>query len=624
MNRILLTLYILAILSIFRIEVAFGQLDDECKLSIGTNLGGLSDFGTELPFVDLMHNSREWYTKSVDDPDYIFDSGFAKELSYREDGYPTHIPQQVSESNYLQEVATIWAITDGWPSGVYTVLWDGTGQLDFWGTFDYLEQTDSQRIIFDIGNPVGGVIEMRIKESDINDPIRNIRVLMPGSEDNYEEEVFNPIWINKLKDFKSVRFMDWGQTNNWGNPNPGITEPLEYFSWDERSKLDHYTWAYNKGIPYEMMIRLMNELDIDGWVCVPHRAGEEYQKSMAQLFKDNLEPERHLYVEYSNEIWNWIFDQTHWVNEYGCEADGDLWPEGIVEFVQNTMNYWTEIYSDDLDKITRVVGVFTAWLDVSERIVYNLDPTSFDAISPTYYIGLNEDQDAVLDNLGENATAENIINYAYANIPEVLTWIDGIQAIADSLHKEMVFYEGGQHLTPHPFGEEPSYAQALIDVQRSPLMYELYLDWFEELKKYQKGDKPLLLMNFSFISDRSAQYGSWGILETMEQDTSLIPAPKYRAITEINNGCQMTSTIDTVKNWDELTLFPNPALNQFEIKNLPAESKITILDLQGRPMVHYTQLSQNAFDIHNLPQGLYMVYIYTSDKQYIGCLKLVK
>ena len=41
---------------------------------------------------------------------------------------------------------------------------------------------------------------------------------------------------------------------------------------------------------------------------------------------------------------------------------------------------------------------------------------------------------------------------------------------------------------------------------------------------------PPLYMAFSFIGARSARYGSWGMLESVTQDTTLVPAPKYRAI----------------------------------------------------------------------------------------------
>lgn len=72
---------------------------------------------------------------------------------------------------------------------------------------------------------------------------------------------------------------------------------------------------------------------MDAWVCVPHLADENYIRSMAQLFRANLDPDLKIYVEYSNETWNWIFQQTHYLNDNGDQ--NVLWPERTVPFVQN-------------------------------------------------------------------------------------------------------------------------------------------------------------------------------------------------------------------------------------------------------------------------------------------------
>ena len=109
-------------------NIIFTQTAGVCQLDIGTNMAGLVDYGTELPFVDLMKNARTWYTKDIGNPNAPFDSEHAADLSYRPDGYPTHLPQTISSTAYPQKVVTIWAITDGWTPGQYTILWDGTGR----------------------------------------------------------------------------------------------------------------------------------------------------------------------------------------------------------------------------------------------------------------------------------------------------------------------------------------------------------------------------------------------------------------------------------------------------------------------------------------------------------------
>ena len=98
--------YILPLLFLAAFSTTKAQLADSCKLQFGTNLAGITDYMTEMPFVDLMHNCRTWFSQSIDDPNHPFNSRFADSLSYRADGYPTHMPQIVSSSIYRQKIST--------------------------------------------------------------------------------------------------------------------------------------------------------------------------------------------------------------------------------------------------------------------------------------------------------------------------------------------------------------------------------------------------------------------------------------------------------------------------------------------------------------------------------------
>ncbi len=507
-----------------------------CQLDIGTNLAGMADFGTELPFVDLMRNARTWYTKDIGNPNAPFDSEHASHLSYRADGYPTHIPQTIPASAFPQKAVTIWDGTDGWPVGQYSIFWEGTGTLSFITSHQNITYTGSNSAVFEVINPAGGVLELTIAQSNVNDPIHNIRIIMPGHANTYLSEPFNPVWLEKVRLFKTIRFMDWGQTNNWGEGETWNDPSL--FDWADRSGMDHYTWAYQKGIPYEMMVKLMNDYGLDGWVCVPHRASNDYISNMAAFFRDNLEPDRHLTVEYSNEIWNWIFGQAQWLNEYGCVQQGVSWPEGLVPYVQNCMDLFTTAYAGQTHRITRAVGAFTGWPAITSTITSSMTPGSFDAIAPTFYFGIPESGDLVLDALGASATTADIAFYARQGMQEAIGDITYHKTdIADPLGVSLKFYEGGQHLTPTPFGVEPTYVQALLDIQRDTAMYHLYTEWFDLLRPLQSGAAPLHLSHFSLVSNRSAQFGSWGMLETMDQDTTVIPAPKFSAILDHLGPC---------------------------------------------------------------------------------------
>ncbi len=593
---------------------------DSCRLAWGINLTGIFDYSPEQPFVDMMHSARPWFTKELDNPDNPWDSGHAHELSYRPDGYPTEIPQTVPASSYPQQVATFWVI-DAWKPGTYTILFEGSGELFPNGIIDNLQHPDAHTYTFEVGEnlPDEAFLQLIITQSEVTDPIHNIRLIMPGALSTYETQPFNPDWLDLLTPFKTLRFMDWGQTNNWGQPNAWTWNDPALFSWEERAQMNHYTWANEKGVPYEMMVQLMNELDADGWVCVPHRADNEFIQQMATFFRDNLEPERKLYVEYSNEIWNWIFGQTQWLYEYGCLQQGMDWPEGIVPYLQNCLDIWTDVFAGQEERIVRVAGLFTAWQDVSNRIVFNLTPGSFDAVAPTFYFGLSEEGDEALDLLGNSATVADVAWYVRQNRDQEFAWIqEQKETIADSLGLPMVFYEGGQHITPHPFGEEPSYAQALLDLQRDTAIFNLYTEWFDLLRQLNDGPESWLMMHFSFIRRRSARYGSWGLLENMYQDTSLIPAPKYSALLQAieQDQCFSTGLSRLSPNGTPWEAWPNPFEQEIYIGNNGSEAGdvgIQLYDLQGHLLFSaLRQMEQPELSLKlppHLPKGAYWLRI---------------
>ncbi len=67
-------------------------------------------------------------------------------------------------------------------------------------------------------------------------------------------------------------------------------------------------------------------------------------------------------------------------------------------------------------------------------------------------------------------------------------------------------------------------------------------------------------------------------------------------------------TNDFIPN-QELSLYPNPAINQFTVKNIEENSTIEIVDINGRIVKTITQNTNNAIDITELTSGYYMVQI---------------
>ncbi|NRA50759.1 MAG: T9SS type A sorting domain-containing protein [Phaeodactylibacter sp.] len=584
------------------------QLADSCRLSIGTNLAGPADWGSEWPFVNIMKYSRTWISHNaywVDGGNNDWDTNVLQDIPMGADGYPQALPvENIPGTEAPQIVRTVWANTEALPEGIYTVLYDGAGTFDFWGDASVIT-TEPGRILVEVTPGEADIMAMELLTSDAADPIHNIRFLLPGTEETYMDDPWSEAWLSKLSPFNALRFMDWGHTNS---------SPLQH--WDDRPLIDDYTYTPN-GIPYEWWAEICNLKQADAWVCIPHAADENYIRQMARLFRDQLDPNLTIYVEYSNEIWNWIFEQTHY-----CHDNGDQevpWPERIVPFIQNALDIWTEEFEGQEDRLVRVVGVQMSWQDVSNRIVFNMEPGSFDAFAPAAYFGFNDAGIAELEAMGAAATAEDVINLAREGMVESYApWIKEQNAsIAQELNIPMLYYEGGQHLTPQPFGSVQPYNDALVAAQSHPGMYDLYQEWYDTLRTVSTGPDPGLLMNFSFIGPTSGQYGSWGLLTSqLHQDAPYEDAPKYRAVLDNIYDCSpVVSSVTTLKNTQAIKAFPNPTEGQLLLAvETPFESTGNIEVYNGLGQSVNQRIwpegqLQVELNLNAMPAGAYTVLI---------------
>jgi PKD repeat protein len=455
-------------------------------LRVGTNISAVSDWGAEWPFADIMKHARRWITHNeahVSGGVNAWDTDVLDQIPCDAQGYPLELPLAVAGQETTQVVRTVWAHTAALPAGVYTVLYDGQGVLD--AGFDaQVVSSGPGRLELEVTPGVGNIMSLEILQS------------------------------------QAIRFMDWGRTNN---------STLQY--WADRPQVDDYTYTLD-GTPYEWWIELCNLKQADAWVCVPHLADDDYIANMAAMFRDGLDPGLKVYVEYSNELWNWMFTQAQ-----HCVDNGDQsvpWPERIVPFIHNALDIWTQAFTGAGERLVRVVGVQHAWQDVSNRIVFTMPEGSFDAFSPAAYFGFSTEGVAALEALGEAATAADVLYWGRQGLrsDSMPWWRQQKESIADPLGIPMIYYEGGQHLTPTPFGTDQPYGQALVDAQTDPGMFDLYTEWLDSLRTLTPDTDESLLMNFSFIAPQSAVYGTWGLLQHQydEQAPYRDIAPKYQAV----------------------------------------------------------------------------------------------
>jgi len=602
----------LIVVMLFLFSFSFAR---DCNLEIGTNLAGPADWGSEWSFVDIMKYSRTWRTHNiswVSGGTNPWDTELIDSVLIDSNGYPLSIPVEIENAETLQVVSTVWANTKDLKQGVYTILYEGDGELDVWGDASIVESSPGRMEV--LIEYEYNIWQLTIKRSDAADPVRNIRVLMPGTEETYHEQPWSQEWLDKLEPFTTLRFMDWMYTNN---------STLEH--WQDRAKRGDYTYT-QVGVPYEIIIEISNMRQSDAWICVPHLADDQYIRKMAELFRDSLDPGLKLYVELSNENWNWLFDQTHYFFNHG---DQNLeWPEIIVPFIQNCMDIFSEVFAGQMHRLIRVVGVQHSWQDVSNRIVFNMRPGSFDAFSPAAYFGLPGDS---LDQLPGDAGVEDILRIGrWAMINESYLWTkQQKETIADSLNIPMIYYEGGQHFTPNPWGTQQWYNDLIMDdAQTHPGIYDLYIEWFDSLNSIS-GDKNSLLMNFSFISPKGDLYGSFGVLESQfEQFPPYdISAPKYQAI--LDYQCDANTDVsfqsdDPPENRKAILYknYPNPVSIKtcfkfeifetvqvkLDIFNLLGEKIVTLLDEKKQKGIH-----EIVWSPKKMPMGIY-IYRLSADK----------
>lgn len=513
-------------------------------LAVGMNLSAPSDWSSEYPFVDIMKLGRSWGTCNIvwcEGGQNLWDTGLIDSVAVDEHGYPLELPFETDHPNAdtSQAVFSLWTSTFTLPQGTYVVLYDGEGTLDFDFDAEISSQTPG-RLEVSV-QPSAGIMKLTILSSVQGNHVRNLRFLLPGTEATYQRAPWCAEWKEKLTPFRVIRFMEWALTNN---------SPLR--AWADRPQVDDYTYTI-KGIPYEWMIRICNELDADAWVCVPHLADSQYVANLATVFRDSLDAGLSIYVECSNELWNWMFSQAH----YGLDSldQGLPWPERLGPKIEEVMAIWTGVFAGQTDRLVRVVGSQTYYLDIVDRILDYVDPDMVDALAATWYVGLDGDS---LDCYGAGLTAQKVFDLAYGELRGDLSYfLRGNKSIAEVEGLRFIYYEGGQHFTPNPFGSMQPYNQVLEDVQSDPEMYEFYCELMDTVRAI---DARSLATHYRFISGLSGRYGSWGALE--DQFFQFPPyyaiAPKYQALLDNIYARRPTVRIevvgdDAVVRWQHVT-----------------------------------------------------------------------
>jgi hypothetical protein len=540
---------------------------DVSKLRIGMNLTGVSDWDPGFPFVNLMWGARPWLTRNADGRGE-WNSEQIVHCPCDEQGYPLEVPFRVPDNRVAQFVFTI--LPNDVKPGLYVVLYDGEGDIRFGGGSRALEKRPG-RFLVDMRHKGGDNLEeIWITRSQRGNHIRNLRILPVDQEKaDLKAAPFRKEVVEFCRDWHCLRFMDWQETNNSCER-----------SWAERKRVDFYTqrgvtgdatglfgepiqpwqrrWA--SGVALDLCIQLANTCRTHAWVCVPHLADDAYIQDMAKTVRDTLDPSLKVYVEYSNEIWNWQFFQAQWMLRSKLASDlvvaaGDAapWKDGkeptqfkdgvavpssgdgsdhpvrTAALFRRCFKIWEEVFiGDRRNRLVRVCAVQTGWPDTAKSLLAWVQKNGgCDALAISGYFGPNEDIYKRWEQAGDRLTAGDVIADMEAVIIASHSEALLLAAAARDAGLKLVIYEGGQHIQPKDQAEVP-YLPALKAAQTNPGMYDLYR---RHLEGYARLDADVFCA-FSSVGRQGLRWGSWGHVERYGQDPQKMP--KYRALLDAN------------------------------------------------------------------------------------------
>ena len=490
--------------------------------SVGTNLAGITDYNEEFIFKDVFKAAREWipFNAAGGGP---WDSGV--QIPLRSDGYPVEIPYDngIDPPQAVRSLI-LWDMTPASfvPIGSYTLKSSGTGQirLNFGasGTF-----SSPGTYTF---TPAGGNISVEIIQSDVNDPVHNIEIILPGFSADYQAQPFHPDYLNFISDFDVLRFMDLMRTNN---------SPVQ--TWADRTPIDNYTQAVSSGLAYEYIVDLCNTTNKHPWICIPHQADDNYITQMALFLQANLNSNLTIYLEYSNEVWNGIFAQNGYAAQQGAALgySGQPWEQAWKYTAKRSADVFylfEQVFGTNSPRLFKVIPSQSANSWVTNYIVsrfeepfYNPNGVTADAITIAPYFGHSVGDDIGNSGQIETITIDQVLDMLEATMQaDAFDAIDANLQVANDHGLGLVTYEGGQHMVSYAYQNNTTLTQKLTDANRHPRMEQIYCDYLDYWYNTVGGEA--LFVNFSSQGSFS-KYGSWGIKEYQGQPDA--ETPKYRA-----------------------------------------------------------------------------------------------
>ena len=176
---------------------------------------------------------------------------------------------------------------------------------------------------------------------------------------------------------------------NYVNPNEDYGNCLMKYARtsDNRANLTDQFWGNSyitpeerwRGLPYEVIVALINKTKANVWVNIPHNASIEFVTDISRYFNENINQDSKIFIELSNEIWNGGFASQKYFTGLAKHRYGYY----VAEFLDQFENYlktskdkvvayrnlrkgYLKHFNQFKKEITKELDVFKSCKDTSE------------------------------------------------------------------------------------------------------------------------------------------------------------------------------------------------------------------------------------------------------------------
>jgi hypothetical protein len=510
-------------------SITFIELPTNYGARVSLNINQVTDFSEGQPFIDMFLASRQ--------PSISYASGGPFHVNSLEDLDSAGWQKSCTTDQILNYVLRTEG-TGSYDSGNYVLTYSGGDLGGDLASQIYIvggtEISNANKRIEFTWNGISPLF-FRIAPTAANmtalNYVSGCQVLAASDEGTYNvSQPFRQKWLDTLEGIEVLRFMSFTQTNN-----------NTVSSWEQRSLTSDSnvnTFLYDpdysptvkrrKGVPWEWVIEMSNQVSADAWINVPQRADDNYVSSLATLFRDNLRSDLRVFIEYSNETWNSTFTADNYladvlVPQYGITAGGTAWLQAYATRSCEVFAIFDTIFSEAPHRVKKVIAgqsanparvndILTTDVSIGTSLTGTaVQHTDYYAVAP--YVGNN-----VVETTAQAAYDGMITDFNSAVFNTGGELHQNVAALAAlSTDVTIIGYEGGQHLTV----QEKDLGNGVIisqtfevvrDANRLPAMRGFHKDYMDAWDDLTASG---MMSIFSHVW-QPVESGAWGLLETLD------------------------------------------------------------------------------------------------------------